>query len=185
MWRGAKALGSWIAFLLLVGCCTAALQLPEQLPREPKGKDYSLDTKVAASCDSPQLTYEGDPVDFSVRVSAKLTNDSSPPLFSVSRCSVIFKINDVDTKPIPLKASGKDGVEGTATYRAKSLPVGIATVVVRVEPFQVKDMQTGDIWGYRSSSSQSILHVVMPKPEPPPPANDSDMASTAAKRQSY
>eukprot|EP00884_Botryococcus_braunii_P010838 jgi/Botrbrau1/19756/Bobra.0124s0009.1 len=134
-----------------------------------EGVDHSLDTTVTASCDSPQLTYEGDPVHFSVQVSAKPTNESGPPLFSVAHCFVVFNINDKDTKPIPLKKSGKDDDSGAAVYSAENLPTGIATVIVRVLPFQLKDIQTGDIWGFRSSSSPKILHVVMPKPEPPPP----------------
>ncbi len=168
----ASAFATSVTTLLWISFSKGDLWQSATQEQDHEGVDHSLDTTVRASCDSPQLTYEGEPVDFSVLVTAKPTNDSAPPLFSVSHCNIIFTINDQDTKPIPMKGAGKDGESGAAVYRAKNLPTGIATVVVRVLPFQLKDVQTGDIWGYRGSSSPKILHVVMPKPEPPPPVGN-------------
>lgn len=164
----ASAVATFVTLMFWISFSNGELWQSVTQQQEHEGTDHSLDTTVKASCDSPQLTYVGDPVEFSALVTAKPTNDSGLPLFSVAHCSIVFTINDQDTKPISLTASGKDGESGAAVYSAKNLPTGIATIVVRVLPFQLKDIQTGDIWGYKGSSSSTILHVVMPKPEPPP-----------------
>jgi hypothetical protein len=168
MWR-ASTLASALALLLCNASCFAIqLQQGGDIAKG-EGVDHSLATKTSISCQSPQLTYVGDPVDFTATVTAKPSNESGEPLVALSHCHVVFTVNKVEGKPVPLKPSDKDPYVAVASYSTKDLAQGIAEVSAQVLPLQLKDLETGDIWGYTGSSSGTVLHVVMPKPEPPPP----------------